>query len=46
VWGKGTLIGQHISNTQTKQKVTIWPVAAGDEKSIPALKFNIFMGHD
>ena len=40
VWGKDTPIGQHISNMQT-----IWQLSAGDEKSVPALKINIFMWH-
>ncbi len=37
VWRKNTPIGQHISDTQT-----IGQLSAGDEKSIPALKINIF----
>jgi hypothetical protein len=38
--GNGTLISHNIFNTQ-KLSCQLW-----DDKSIPALKFNIFMGHD
>ncbi len=43
VGGTDTPIDQHISNTQTK-----WQLSAGDEKSISALKINIYeiMGYD
>jgi hypothetical protein len=39
VWGKDTLLVNHISNTQTKRQLS-----AGDEKSIPDLKI-IIIGH-
>jgi hypothetical protein len=38
VWGKDSPIGQHISNVQT-----IWQLSAGNEKSVPALKINIYV---
>jgi hypothetical protein len=37
---RSILCGQNISNT-----LTIWQLSAGDEKSVPAWKISIFIGH-